>query len=209
MFISREDAGQRLGHQLKADGVQADVVLGLPRGGVVVAAEVARILEVPLDVVMVRKIGHPWHREYAVGALAENGVVVLDEHVVHRNALIRIQLEEIIAEERARLKAYQEKFHHQGLPDFSGKTVIIVDDGIATGSTTQAAVLAVRQQNAAHIVVAAPVASVNALDRLGKVADDVRALIIDPEFDAVGRYYETFSQTTDEEVLELLRGMEV
>ena len=209
MFISREEAGQRLGDQLRTDGVQADVVLGLPRGGVVVAAEVARILELPLDVVMVRKIGHPWHREFAVGAMAENGVVVLDERVLQRNPLIRTQLEQIIAEERDRLKSYQEKFHHTGLGDFSGKTVIVVDDGIATGATTEAAVLAVRRQNAATIIVAAPVASINALERLDKVADDVRALIIDPEFDAVGRYYETFSQTTDEEVLELLRGMNV
>ena len=209
MFVSREDAGQRLGHQLRADGVRADVVLGLPRGGVVVAAEVARTLEAPLDLVMVRKIGHPWHREFAVGALAENGVVILDERILMRNPLIRPQLEEIIAEERLRLKSYQERFHHFGLPDFSGKTVILVDDGIATGSTTEAAVVAVRQQEAAHIIVAAPVASMNAVERLDKMADEVRVLIIDPEFDAVGRYYETFSQTTDEEVLELLRGMKV
>jgi predicted phosphoribosyltransferase len=206
MFVSREEAGQRLGQQLKADGVRADVVLGLARGGMVVAAEVARLLDLPLDVALVRKIGHPWHREFAVGALAENGVTVLDSQIVNRNPLIRFQLQQIIAEERERLKAYQEKFHHTEMADFSGKTVILVDDGIATGSTTEAAVLAVRQQNAASVIVAAPVASINAVERLGKIAEDVRVLIIDPEFDAVGRYYQTFSQTTDDEVLELLRG---
>ena len=206
MFVSREEAGYRLGQQLKADGVHADVVLGLARGGMVVAAEVARLLDLPLDVALVRKIGHPWHREFAVGALAENGVTVLDSQIVNRNPLIRFQLQQIIAEERERLKAYQEKFHHAEMADFSEKTVILVDDGIATGSTTEAAVLAVRQQNAASVIVAAPVASINAVERLGKIADDVRVLIIDPEFDAVGRYYQTFSQTTDEEVLDLLRS---
>src|SRR2546427_3881595 len=110
MFASREEAGQRLGQQLQEDGVRCDLVLGLPRGGVVVAAEVARALRLPLDVLIVRKIGHPWHREFAVGALAENGVVVLDDAAVGRNPLIRSELDEIIQEERARLRSYQEKF---------------------------------------------------------------------------------------------------
>ena len=209
MFISREDAGQKLGQQLKDARVQADLVLGLPRGGVVVAAEVSRILELPLDVVIVRKIGHPWHREFAVGALAENHVVVLDEGVLARNPLIRTQLGEVIEEEKERLRLYQSIFHRQSMPDLTDKAVILVDDGIATGATTEAAVLAVRKQRARSIIVAAPVASTNAVNRLAKVANEVRALIVDPEFDAVGRYYETFSQTTDEEVLELLRGMRV
>jgi len=206
MFASREEAGQRLGQQLQEDGVRCDLVLGLPRGGVVVAAEVAHALQAPLDVLIVRKIGHPWHREFAVGALAENGVVVLDQAVIGKNPLIRGELDEIVAEEKERLRSYQAKFHRDSLPDLNGKSVLLVDDGLATGATTEAAVLSVRKENARQVTVAVPVASTNAVERLRKVADDVRALLIDPDFDAVGRYYDVFSQTTDEEVLELLRG---
>jgi len=205
VFASREEAGQRLGRHLKDQGIEADLVLGLPRGGVVVAAEVARALRLPLDVLVVRKIGHPLHREFAVGALAEHGVVVLDETVIGRNPLIRAELDQVVEEEQARLRSYQARFHRQPAPDLAGKAVLLVDDGLATGATTEAAVLSVRKQDARSIVVAAPVASSNAVERLARVADDVRVLLVDPDFDAVGRYYEAFSQTTDEEVLELLK----
>ena len=204
MFTSRQEAGQRLGRQLQQEGFECDLVLGLPRGGVVVAAEVAHILDLPLDVVIVRKIGHPWHREFAVGALAENGVVVLDQNVV-RHPLVAAELHEIIAEEKQRLRSYQEKFHGHELPELAGKCVIVVDDGLATGATTEAAVLALRKQEARKIIVVAPVASTNAVERLAKVADELRFLNIDAEFDAVGRYYESFAQTSDEQVLELLQ----
>src|SRR5881397_3942672 len=166
MFASREEAGQKLGRQLQDEGIEADLVLGLPRGGVVVAAEVAHTLHLPLDVVIVRKIGHPWHREFAVGALAENDVVVLDERIMKRNPLIRGDLAEIIEEEKERLRSYQAKFHREALPNLSGKAVLVVDDGLATGATTEAAVLAVRKQGARRISVVAPVASVNAVERL-------------------------------------------
>jgi len=205
VFASREDAGQKLGRYLKERGIQADLILGLPRGGVIVAAEVAHLLTRPLDVLIVRKIGHPWHREFAVGALAENEVVLLDEALIEKNPLIRTELNEIIEEEKQRLKTYQASFRHQSL-DLSGKAVLLVDDGLATGSTTEAAVLSAKKQNASRVLVAAPVASTNAFERLGKVADEIHALWVDPEFDAVGRYYEVFSQTTDEEVLDLLRA---
>jgi len=206
MFASREDAGRRLGQQLLADGVQADIVLGLPRGGVVVGAEVANVMQVPLDVLIVRKIGHPLHREFAVGALAEPDVVVLDDSVVGRNPLLRFQLRQVIVEEQERLQRYGETFHHDGLPDLTGKSVLLVDDGLATGATTEAAVEAVKRKSSRRVIVAAPVASTNAVERLSRVADDVRILLVDPDFDAVGRYYDSFSQTTDEEVLDLLQG---
>jgi predicted phosphoribosyltransferase len=206
VFASREDAGQRLGWALKERGVQADLVLGLPRGGVVVAAEVAHILQVPLDVLIVRKIGHPLHREFAVGALAEGGVVVLDEGVIGTNPIIRAELAEVIAEEKERLRSYQARFHANALPQVTDKAVLLVDDGLATGATTEAAVLATRKQNARRVTVAAPVASTNAIERLQRVAHDVIVLQADPDFDAVGRYYEVFSQTTDEEVLGVLRA---
>jgi predicted phosphoribosyltransferase len=206
MFASREDAGLRLGRCLQEQRVQADLVLGLPRGGVVVAAGVAHALHLPLDVLVVRKIGHPWHREFAVGALAENGVVVLDESAVGSNPMVRAELEEVIQEEKERLRSYQARFHPKGAPDLRGKAVLLVDDGLATGATTEAAVLSARKRNASTIVVAAPVASTNAVERLARVADEVRVLYADPAFNAVGQYYDVFSQTTDEEVLGLLKA---
>src|SRR5881397_4201745 len=102
MFASREEAGQKLGRQLQDEGIEADLVLGLPRGGVVVAAEVAHTLHLPLDVVIVRKIGHPWHREFAVGALAENDVVLFDERAIGKNPLFRMELNDILEEEKER-----------------------------------------------------------------------------------------------------------
>jgi putative phosphoribosyl transferase len=206
VFASREDAGQRLGRQLKEQGLPADRVLGLPRGGVVVAAQVARSLQLPLDVLIVRKIGHPWFREFAVGALAEGGVVVLDEGAIGRNPAARAELEEVIAEEKERLQRYQAAFHRAGPSHLAGTTVLLVDDGLATGATTEAAVLSARQQNARRVIVAAPVASTHAVERLRRIADDLFVLHVDPDFDAVGRYYQHFSQTTDEEVLGLLQA---
>jgi putative phosphoribosyl transferase len=205
MFASREDAGRQLGRHLKQAGIQGDLVLGLPRGGVIVAAEVAHILELPLEVMIVRKIGHPWHREFAVGAMAENDVVVFDHKVLARNPLLQLELDAIISEEKERLSSYQQKFHRETLPDLSGKSVFLVDDGLATGATTEAAVLSARKQGARTIIVAAPVGSSTAVERLEKVADIVQVLWVDPDFDAVGRYYDVFSQTTDEEVVELLK----
>jgi predicted phosphoribosyltransferase len=206
VFASREEAGQRLGRWLQSRGLQADLVLGLPRGGVVVAAEVAHVLQVPLDVLIVRKIGHPLHREFAVGAMAEADVVVLDETAIGNNPIVRAELREVIREETERLQGYQTRFHREGLSTLANKTVLLVDDGLATGATTEAAVLSAQKQGAQRITVAAPVASAHAVERLQRLADEVVALCVDPDFDAVGRYYETFSQTTDEEVLDLLKA---
>src|SRR5437016_1644752 len=133
-FASREDAGRRLGRYLKEQGAHADLVLGLPRGGVIVAAEVAHNLELPFDVLIVRKIGHPLHREFAVGAMAENGVVLLEERGLAKNTLIGAQLDQIIEEEKATLRTYQERLRNEHL-DLNGNTVVLVDDGLATGWT--------------------------------------------------------------------------
>jgi predicted phosphoribosyltransferase len=206
MFASREEAGQLLGRYLRDEGIQADLVLGLPRGGVVVAAQVARTLQLPLDVVIVRKIGHPLQREFAVGALAQNGVVVLDEPVIARNPISRADLDEVVEEETERLRTYEARFHGDRRVGLAGKTALIVDDGLATGATTEAAVLSVRKEYPRRIVVAVPVASKNGVDRIARVADEVRALSVDPKFEAVGRYYDSFSQTTDEEVVELMKA---
>lgn len=205
-FSSREEAGRELGYQLVERGIQPDMVLGLPRGGVVVAAEVARILQRPLKVLVVRKIGHPRHREFAVGALAEHGVVLLDRDVMQETHIVQAELDEIIFEETARLREHQAKFHRDGQPNLSGKTVLIIDDGLATGATTEAAIMSAKSQSAGRIIVAAPVASPSAVDRLTAVADEVFSLMIDPDFVAVGQYYESFPQTADEEVVALLHA---
>ena len=204
-FASRQDAGRRLGQHLKEQNVGVDLVLGLPRGGVVVAAEVARLLKCPLDVLVVRKIGHPMHREFAVGALAEPDVVIFDKASLSEIPMARSQLDKVVAEEIVRLREYRQRFHRSHVPVLSDKIVLLVDDGLATGATAEAAVLSARQQSARRIIVGAPVASTNAVERLRRVADDVLVLVVDPDFAAVGQYYDEFSQTSDEEVVALLR----
>lgn len=203
-FASRQDAGRRLGHRLLELAVKVDLVAGLPRGGVVVAAEVANILQRPLDVLIVRKIGHPWHREFAVGALAEDGVVILDKEVIANSPLPCAELEAVIAEERARLRQYCVKFREDRPTHFADASVLVVDDGLATGATAEAAVCSAREKNARRIILAVPVASTSAFHRLARIADQVAALITDPDFCAVGQYYKRFLPTSDEEVLALL-----
>lgn len=204
-FASRADAGRRLGQYLLESRAGADIVLGLPRGGVVVAAGVARALQRPLDVLIVRKIGHPWQREFAVGALAEPDVVFIDEPFKWNNPLARAELDSVIAEEHGRLREYCSKFHRDGAPSLEGKSILLVDDGLATGATAEAAVRSARQQKARRVTIAAPVASASAVERLRRVADGVAVLLEDTGFEAVGQYYGEFSQTTDEELMALLR----
>jgi len=205
-FASRTDAGQRLGQRLLELDLKADWVLGLPRGGVVVAAEVARALQRPLDVLIVRKIGHPWQREFAIGALAEPDVVIFDKSFKWKNPLARHQLDNVIAEEKERLREYCSQFHRADTPALGGKTVLLVDDGLATGATAEAAVISAKQQKARRVIVTAPVASPHAVERLRAVADDVAVLFVDADFEAVGQYYDEFSQTSDDEVKMLLRA---
>jgi putative phosphoribosyl transferase len=205
-FVSRQDAGQKLGRHLLNEGVEVDVVAGLPRGGVVVAAEVAHLLQRPLEILVVRKIGHPEHREFAVGALAENDVILLDETTIGANETTRAKLSAVIQEEQQRLAQYRSKFHQPRRFDFCEKAVLIVDDGLATGATMEAAVLSARRKGAAKVMVAVPVGSTTAMLKLERVADAVYAVVTDPAFEAVGAYYESFSQTNDEEVLELLKA---
>ncbi len=204
-FASRQEAGQKLGRHLLDEGVEADIVVGLPRGGVVVAAEVAHALQRPLDVLIVRKIGHPRHREFAVGALAENDVILLSDRIAGPNETLRAEISDVIREEKERLSQYARKFHFQKT-DLCDKAVLIIDDGLATGTTMEAAVLSARRQGAKKIMIAVPVASASAIERLERIADSIIALITDPGFEAVGAYYESFPQTGDEEVLGLLQA---
>ncbi len=203
-FDSRQDAGWRLGRRLRELAVEADLVAGLPRGGVVVAAAAAAVLQRPLTALVVRKIGHPWHREFAVGALAEEDVLILDQDAMTQMPSAGAQLESVILEEKDRLRQYCLKFHSALAATFHGRRVLLVDDGLATGATAEAAVEAARRKGAKHIIVAAPVASTSARDRLTRVADEVIVLITDADFYAVGQYYRRFFPTSDEEVLALL-----
>ena len=203
-FASRQDAGCQLGQFLRNRGVSADIVLGLPRGGMVVAAVVARELRLPLAVLVVRKIGHPLQREFAIGALAEPDVLILDEMSLSGIPVARSQLDQVIAEETARLREYRSRFRCSAAPLLQDQTVLLVDDGLATGATAGAAVLSARQQKARRILVAAPVASLSAFEKLERAADDVVVMLVDPDFAAVGQYYEDFAQTTDAEVVALL-----
>lgn len=203
-FVSREDAGRRLGQLLAEKNVRPDLVLGLPRGGVVVAAEIAITLQCPLGVLAVRKIGHPQNREYAVGALAEGGVVQLDEAALAESRVDAAALQEVIAEETARLEAVETMFRVSGKRALADKIVLIVDDGLATGATAEAAVQSARKQACRQVMVAVPVASASAGERLTAAADGFFALVVDPNFAAVGQYYHSFPQVSDEAVLALL-----
>ena len=205
-FASRQDAGRQLGEYLRQRGISADWVLGLPRGGVVVAAGVARALQRPLDALIVRKIGHPWQREFAVGALAEPDVVIFDQTFRWKNPLARAELDGVIAEEKERLREYRAQFHRKAALALEGKIVLLVDDGLATGATAEAAVISARQQKARRVIISAPVASTHAVERLRQMADEVAVLFEDPDFEAVGQFYADFSQTTDAEVMALLRA---
>ena len=193
IFASRQEAGERLGEFLRQRGIEADLVLGLPRGGVVVAAGVARELKLPLDVLVVRKIGHPFQPEFAVGALAEPDSVFLHEDSLAEYPIARSKLDKIIAEERERLFEYRRRFHLHEIPVLERKRVLLVDDGLATGATAEVAALSVRKQNASRIVVAAPVASTNAVERLRRIVDDLEVLSEEPDFQAVGQFYDEFS----------------
>ncbi len=205
VFESRQEAGRLLGRRLQDLGLEVDLVAGLPRGGgVVVAVEVANALQCPLDVIFVRKIGHPRHREFAVGALAEHDVLILDQDELGSNPPGAGELDRVIAEERSRLNQYYVKFHPERRTGFAGSRVLLVDDGLATGATAEAAVFSARQKQARQVILAAPVASASACERLERLADRVVTLVTDADFQAVGQYYNHFGPVGDEEVLALL-----
>jgi putative phosphoribosyl transferase len=204
-FASRQEAGKRLGEFLLERGIAADLVLGLPRGGVVVAAEVAHQLHLPLDVLVVRKIGHPLQPEFAMGALAEPDSIFLNDETLREFPVPISKLNRIITAEKMCLQEYRRRFHLHDIPALQGKTVLLVDDGLATGATAEAAALSAHKQNARRIIVAAPVASTNATERLRRVADAVEVLAEEAEFQTVGQFYGEFSSTEEREVISLLR----
>jgi predicted phosphoribosyltransferase len=201
-FADRHHAGGVLARHLAMYANRNDlVVLALPRGGVPVGYEVARHLHVPLDVLVVRKLGAPGHPEFAIGAVAGGGICVLDEAFIHAHGIQGPVLDAIVQRERAEV-ARRERAYRANLPPVAvrGEVVIVVDDGLATGSTMQAAVQALRRQGAAGIVVAVPVGSRQACEALSEVADQVVCPLVPERFSAVGLWYADFSETSDDEV---------
>lgn len=206
LFENRHDAGRRLAALLSEyAGKPGVIVLALPRGGVPVAYEIAHALGAPLDVFVVRKLGVPGHAELAMGAIASGDVCVLNEELIHDLRIPHESVAVVRAREEMEL-ARRERAYRGGRPpvDVHGSTVIVVDDGLATGATMQAAVAALRAQHPGKIVVAAPVAAHDAIVALGAKADACVCVATPPHFMGVGMWYEDFTQTEDEEVHELL-----
>lgn len=207
LFQDRQAAGQLLARQLAhLKSMSNLLILALPRGGVPVAFEVAKSLKAPLDVFLVRKLGLPGHEELAMGAIATGNVRVLNEEVV-REFAIHDDLIEAVAEREGEELARREKVYrgNRPPPKVDGRIVILIDDGVATGSTMRAAIAAVRAQKPARIVVAVPTIAPSTLVELKAVADEVVAVMTPACFYAVGQWYRDFSQTTDEEVCRLLQ----
>jgi predicted phosphoribosyltransferase len=205
-FRNRRDAGKRLATRLKEyAGARDVIVLALPRGGVPVAFEIASALSAPLDVFLVRKLGVPGHAELAMGAIAERDVEVLNHELIEDLGIPPAQVRHVATRERLELERRGLLFREGREPlDLNGRTVILVDDGLATGATMEAAVAAVRRHTPARVLVAVPVGSREACVRLGRLADALVCLDIPDPFDAVGCWYEEFDQTSDEEVVRLL-----
>ena len=205
-FRNRTDAGRQLAEKLAAYANRSDVVvLGLPRGGVPVGFEVARALGAPLDVFLVRKLGVPGYEELAMGAVASGGGRILNDEIVHGLGISEHEIDAAVTRELQELARREQLFRgDRPPPDVEGRTVILVDDGLATGATMRAAVAALRRQRPDGIVVAVPTASRDTCEALKAEADDVICAMTPDPFFAVGHWYDDFTQTTDEEVRDFL-----
>ena len=205
-FADRTDAGRQLGERVREENIAADVVLAIPRGGLPLGRAVADALGVPLDVVIAKKIGAPGNPEFAIGAVAADGSIWLNDDVIQRQGIGR----EYVAREReqkaaeARQKA--ERYRNGPPPELAGKRVLVVDDGVATGATVRACIERVRSEQPARIVLAEPVGSPRTIAELERMVDDAVVLETPPGFHAVGQYYQDFTQVTDEEAIEYLDG---
>jgi predicted phosphoribosyltransferase len=206
MFRDRNDAGEALGRELAGLHLEHPVVLGLPRGGVVVAAPAAAALGAPLDIVVVRKLGAPGNPELGVGAVAEGGVTVLNEGLIRRLGVSRSELDAVAAAEHAELERRVAVYRTADPMPLEGEDAVVVDDGLATGYTARAAVEAARRRGAARVVLAVPVAAADTAREIASVVDRLVALETPRMMMGVGGSYRDFRQTTDEEVLAILEG---
>jgi predicted phosphoribosyltransferase len=208
-FYDRADAGQQLADHLLEFANRDDVtVLALPRGGLPVAKEVSARLGTPIDVLIVRKLGVPGHPELAMGAIATGGLLVVSDDLIRDLGIPRAIVEQVAARERAELERREIMYHGGRQPlAIRDRTVILVDDGLATGASMRAAILAARQRRPATVVVAAPVGASESCEDLRQVADRVVCPLTPEPFSAVGLWYEDFSQVTDEEVRRLLASI--
>lgn len=206
IFKDRKDAGVKLAQKLKSYCDEDTVILGMPRGGVIVAAEIARILKLPMNIVVSRKIGAPNQPEYAIGAVASNDVVVLNEDVVASFGLTNEDLKRRIEKEKKELNRRINVYRgSREFPNINGRTVVVVDDGIATGLTAKATVRAIKKMKPKKIILAAAVCAHDSYLKLKEEVDEVVCVEIPADFYAVGMWYEDFSQTTDEEVIAAIK----
>jgi putative phosphoribosyl transferase len=206
IFRNREEAGQRLASRLSKYGSRDDViVLGVPRGGIPVAFEVATALHLPLDIFVLRKLGVPGHEELAFGAVGSGGVRVLNSRVVQELGISQLDIASVTSAEREELERRERLYRGNRPPlDVLGRTVILVDDGIATGASLMAATHALRKMKPAAIVLATPIAPRTTCDRLRREVDEVVCVEMPEPFYGVGQFYDDFSQVSDEDVNQLL-----
>lgn len=206
-FQDRKSAGRTLAEKLSVyRGKKGTIILGLVRGGVVIARSLADALQLPLYPYVVRKIGHPGHREYGVGALAEGGATYIDDIAMKMTGLAFEDIEPVIEEETAELKRRTKAYLVEARPSLKGKTIILTDDGAATGGTMFAAIDDVRNIGATKIIVALPVCPPDTKEELRKRADEAVVLATPKDFNAVGKWYREFPQVEDDEVLRLLQS---
>lgn len=206
-YHDRDQAGTVLGQAVRAvlQPTESPIVLGLPRGGVPVAAKVAQAISAPLDIVVVRKLGVPFNPEFAFGAIAAGGARYLDERVIRTLALSPQQIEAVTAAETTELERREAKYRGaRPSPNLTDKTAVIVDDGIATGATARAAIAAVRQLGAAKVILAVPVAPADTVQVMRQLVDGLVCPLVVEDFQAVGQFYLDFGQVADAQVIQAL-----
>lgn len=207
IFQNRQEAGQLLAEKLIEYRNEEPIILALPRGGVPVAFPVAQSLEAPLDVVVARKIGAPHNSEYGIGAIAENGVLVLDQRAVNLIGVTEEQLEQLKEQETTELERRVQKYRrNKSLSPLKDRLVILVDDGLATGVTAQAAITAVRKEEPRAVIFAAPVCAGDSISKIKAEVKELVCLHLPTNLRAIGQYYRRFEQTSDEQVVELLEA---
>ena len=205
MFRDRMDAGKQLARLLDDRDVEADIVLAIPRGGLPVGRAVADALGVPLDIIAARKIGAPGNPELAIGAVASDGSVWLNDRLIDQIGVDDSYIDEGIDRERENAQAKVDRYRKgRQEPEIAGKKVLIVDDGVATGATTTACIRQVKNAGADRVILGIPVGPPDSIERLGSEVDEVVCVETPPHFGAVGQFYETFTQVTDEEAIDYL-----